>query len=134
MYIKSTTLLATAFALCAFAAPLPLPDCEEETPGNGTVTALTAEKLIAIAPKTASCAGASFADECADATRAVPAINKAFETYDITSTGEQAALIAYMLFESGDFQFNKNHFPAPGRPGQGTRMMAVSKIPNPKCT
>jgi len=26
-----------------------------------------------------------------------------------------------MVFETGDFKFERNHFPAPGRPGQGTR-------------
>src|SRR5207244_4434286 len=86
-------------------------------------TALTAEMLTAIAPKTASCDGAEFADECADASRAATAINTSFETYGITSKGEQAALVAYMLFEYGDFKYSKNHFP--GRPGQGTRMMAM---------
>ena len=117
MFIKTTTLLASAFALCAFSAPLP--DCDDV----GTTKALTAETLVAIAPATASCSGADFPEECADATRAATAINKAFTTYGITSTGEQAALVAYMLFESGNFKYSKNHFP--GRPGQGTRMMAM---------
>lgn len=30
-----------------------------------------------------------------------------------------------MAFESGDFKYNANHFPAPGRPGQGTRAMLM---------
>jgi hypothetical protein len=30
-----------------------------------------------------------------------------------------------MLFESGNFKYNRNHFPAPGRPGQGTRNMQM---------
>ncbi|KAF2831343.1 hypothetical protein CC86DRAFT_366729 [Ophiobolus disseminans] len=124
MYIKSSTLFAGAFALCAFAAPLP--DCDEDTTSPGTSNAITKETLIAIEPKTASCAASpKFPGECADAARAAPAINKAFETYKITSKGEQAALIAYMLFESGNFTYNRNHFPEPGRPGQGSRMMAM---------
>ncbi|KAF1840025.1 uncharacterized protein K460DRAFT_371998 [Cucurbitaria berberidis CBS 394.84] len=124
MGFKKTIFLATALALSAFSAPLP--DCPgdiEESKGAGNTTALTAEKLTAIAPATASCADAKFPAECADASQAATAINKAFETYKITSTGEKAALIAYMLFESGDFKYSKNHFP--GRPGQGTRMMAM---------
>ena len=28
-----------------------------------------------------------------------------------------------MAYESGDFKYNKNHFPAPGTPGEGTRNM-----------
>jgi hypothetical protein len=31
-----------------------------------------------------------------------------------------------MLFESGDFKYKINHFP--GRPGQGTRMMAMPPV------
>ncbi|CAO2656815.1 Nn.00g056180.m01.CDS01 [Neocucurbitaria sp. VM-36] len=123
MGLKKTILLASALALSAFSAPLPdCPDSVEEADAVGT-TALTAENLIAIEPATASCAGADFPEECADATAAATAINKSFETYGITSTGEQAALVAYMLFESGNFKYSKNHFP--GRPGQGTRMMAM---------
>jgi hypothetical protein len=116
MFIKSTTLLASAYALCALAAPLPA----EENCSNGV---LTAENIVAVAPKTASCNGADFPEECADATRAAAAINKSFDTYKITEVGEKAALTAYMLFESGEFKYSKNHFP--GRPGQGTRMMAM---------
>jgi len=144
MFFKKA-LLTSALALCAISAPLP--DCDEPqsstlsvsqqpkapaapapsasaaptTPAPGT---LTAEKLIQIAPATASCSGGDFAAECADATKATAAINKAFSTYKITEKGEKAALVAYMLFESGNFKYNRNHFPAPGRPGQGTRMMA----------
>jgi len=120
MGFRKNILFAGAFALCAFAAPVP--DCDEapkaETPGS-----LTAANLIAISPATASCSGASFPDECADATQAATALNKSFSTYKITSKGEKAAIVAYELFESGDFKYKKNHFP--GRPGQGTRMMAM---------
>ena len=94
-----------------------MPISKVQTPG------ITAEDLIAIAPATASCAGAPFPDECADAATASKALNASFAKYGINSTGEQAALIAYTLFESGDYKYSKNHFP--GRPGQGTRMMAM---------
>jgi hypothetical protein len=122
MGFKKSFLFATAFALSTFAAPLPdYPD--EETDAVSTTAALTAAQITAISPKTSSCAGADFPDECADATQAATALNKAFDTYKIISPGEQAAIIAYELFESGDFKYKKNHFP--GRPGQGTRMMAM---------
>jgi hypothetical protein len=55
----------------------------------------------------------------------VPFINKAFQEYGITSKGEKAALLSLMAFETGDFKFNTNHFPAPGRPGQGTRNLML---------
>ncbi|KAH7399369.1 hypothetical protein BKA66DRAFT_451637 [Pyrenochaeta sp. MPI-SDFR-AT-0127] len=122
MGFKTTILLAGAFALSAFSAPVP--ECSNNTTEPETVTeVLSAKNLIAIAPATASCTGADFPQECADASQAATAINKSFKTYGITSTGEQAALVAYMLFESGNFKYSKNHFP--GRPGQGTRMMAM---------
>jgi hypothetical protein len=121
MYIKTSTLLASAFALCAMAAPLPVENCDNDD--VATKEAVTAEQLIAIAPATASCTGADFPEECADAATAATAINKSFDTYKVTATGEKAALVAYMLFESGNFKYSKNHFP--GRPGQGTRMMAM---------
>ncbi|RAR13010.1 hypothetical protein DDE83_003676 [Stemphylium lycopersici] len=120
MGFKKNILLASAFALCAFAAPIP--DCPDDAPATDA-TALTAAILTAIAPDTASCSGADFPEECADATQATTALNKAFETYKITSKGEQAAIVAYELFESANFKYKKNHFP--GRPGQGTRMMAM---------
>jgi hypothetical protein len=119
MGFKKNLLCASAFALAAFAAPLP--DCPERAPETGG--ALTAATLITIAPQSESCAGADFPDECADAQQAAAALNKAFATYKITSKGEQAAIVAYELFESGNFKFSKNHYP--GRPGQGTRMMAM---------
>jgi hypothetical protein len=118
--LMKNILLASALAFCAFSAPLPASGFD------GEPTGLTAQELISIAESTASCASAPFPNECADATRAAAAINKSFETYQITSIGEQAAVVAYMLFESGNFTYSKNHFP--GRPGQGTRMMAMPPV------
>ncbi|KAN0080493.1 hypothetical protein V8E54_003697 [Elaphomyces granulatus] len=84
---------------------------------------LTEAKLECIAPSSNTCAGASFPDECATASQALPNILDSFQTYKITSWGEQAAIVSLMAFESDDFKYNKNHFPAPGRPGQGARNM-----------
>jgi hypothetical protein len=112
------TLLLGVFALCAHSMP--------QTGEDSQSTALSDQTLIRIAPSTASCEGAAFPEECADATRAAEAINLAFETYGISSSGERAGLVAYMLFESGDFRYSKNHFP--GRPGQGTRMMGMPPL------
>ncbi|KAL6154011.1 hypothetical protein ACJBU6_07300 [Exserohilum turcicum] len=109
------TLLLSVFALCVLSMP--------QAGDDSHSIALSDKDLVLIAPETKSCAGAGFPDECADATRAARAINKAFETYRISSLGEKVALVAYMLFESDKFKYNKNHYP--GRPGQGTRMMAM---------
>lgn len=127
-----TFILAGALALGALAAPIPA-DCDEShtestytapaTHSKVTTGSVTAAQLTQIAPETASCSGAPFPEECADATAAATALNKSFDTYGIKTAGEKAALIAYTLFESGNYKYSKNHFP--GRPGQGTRMMAM---------
>lgn len=124
-----TVLLAGALALGAFAAPIPdCPDKENSytapsTDSKVTTGSITAEQLTQIAPETASCSGAPFPEECATADTAATALNKSFDTYGIKTAGEKAALVAYTLFESGNYKYSKNHFP--GRPGQGTRMMAM---------
>lgn len=124
MSITKTLFLAGTLALSAYAAPLPACDAPAATSAASTTSALTAEQLVKIDPRTASCSGAPFPKECKDATAAATALNKAFAKYNITSTEEQAAIIAYELFESGGFKYDENHFPAPGNPAQGTRMMA----------
>ncbi|KAI1682322.1 hypothetical protein KJE20_07054 [Pyrenophora tritici-repentis] len=91
--------------------------------------ALTDKVLVHIAPTTASCAGAEFPEECTDATQVARAINAAFETYGISSLRERVSLVADILFESGNFKYNKNHYP--GRPGQGTGMMAMPSFVKP---
>ncbi|PSN59569.1 hypothetical protein BS50DRAFT_640916 [Corynespora cassiicola Philippines] len=111
MVAKASIIAASVFATVGLALPL----------GSNSASSLTADTITSISPSTASCAGADFPDECHDAATAAPAITKSFEKYGVQSKGEQAALIAIMLFESGDFKYNKNHFP--GVPGQGTKNM-----------
>lgn len=84
-------------------------------------TCISANNLITIAPDTASCDGAPFPEECASASVAAPNIAQSFSLFNIDSFGAQAALVAIMLFESGDFKYKINHFP--GVAGQGTRNM-----------
>jgi hypothetical protein len=43
--------------------------------------------------------------------------------YNIYNVHEISAILATIAYESDDFKYNINHFPAPGRPGQGTRNM-----------
>lgn len=130
MLCNTSVLLAGAFAIGALAAPVTVPaNCSDGTNGTATTNStaptgsITVDILTKIAPETASCSGAPFPDECADATVAATALNKSFDTYSIKTAGEKAALIAYTLFESANYKYSKNHFP--GRPGQGTRMMAM---------
>jgi hypothetical protein len=121
--VRTTSFFVAGMLALASAAPTPIPDCPEEEP---TAASITAEQLIKIDPKTVTCDGAEFAAECADAARAAPAISASFQKYGIETPGEQAALIAIMLFESGSFKYSKNHFSPEGpRPGQGTRNMQM---------
>ncbi|CAG8984200.1 hypothetical protein HYALB_00004183 [Hymenoscyphus albidus] len=83
------------------------------------------DQLLQIAPKSKSCDGASFKDECRTAAEAAPFLIKAMADYQITVPNEIAAVLALIALESGEFQYNTNHFPEPGRPGQGTRNMQM---------
>jgi hypothetical protein len=80
--------------------------------------------MAAIAPGSASChASAQFGEECATAAQAASALNTALTKYGITTAGARAAIIAWEAFESGNFKYKMNHYPAPGTPGKGTRCM-----------
>ncbi|CAG7933603.1 unnamed protein product [Penicillium olsonii] len=82
---------------------------------------LTESQVTAIAPKSSSCDDAPAEGECATAKQAAKFTSQSFDTYKVTSKAEQAAILSLMAFESGDFKYNKNHFP--GVAGQGTRNM-----------
>ena len=86
-------------------------------------TTITASSILHIAPGTSSCANPPAAGECRTAAQAAPYIAISFTNVDISDFHSQAALLALMLYESGDFKYKINHFPAPGTPGQGTRNM-----------
>ncbi|KAI9702087.1 MAG: hypothetical protein M1836_001431 [Candelina mexicana] len=88
--------------------------------GRDAKAGITAAQLLQIAPKSSTCDGFP---ECRNADQVYVNINRAFETYKITSPGEMAALISLQAFESAEFKYNKNHFP--GRPGQGTAAMLM---------
>ncbi|KAL9131127.1 MAG: hypothetical protein Q9175_006849 [Cornicularia normoerica] len=89
--------------------------------GDSSVATLSESQLVSIAPKSSSCASASFPSECRTATQAVEPISASFATYNVTTPGEQAAIISTIAFESDGFQYQINHFA--GTPGQGTRNM-----------
>ena len=62
--------------------------------------------------------------ECANAQEAAVNIRKSFETYNVTSKAEQAAVIALMAFESEEFRFSRNQIP--GVEGQGSEFFCPS--------
>ncbi len=89
-------------------------------------TLVTEEQVLAIAPNSSTCEGDSFPEECKTASQITPFINEGLARYGVTHPGEIAALLSLMAFETGDFKFNKNHFPEPGRPGQGSKLIPYS--------
>ncbi|EHY59630.1 hypothetical protein HRR83_001098 [Exophiala dermatitidis] len=96
------------------------------TPRSGSTAPNPVSQLLTIAPTSNTCLNASFPSECVVSSMSiVQAMVDSFAAYNITTAAEQAALLSWMAFESGDFKFNRNHFPAPGRPGQGTRVMLM---------
>jgi hypothetical protein len=109
--LLATLLQLLSLAITATAIPLVKKQATCISPAN----------LITITPDTASCDGAPFPSECAPASIAAPNIAQSFSLFKIDSFGAQAALVAIMLFESGDFKYKSNHFP--GVAGQGTRNM-----------
>ncbi|KAK4545723.1 hypothetical protein LTR36_002677 [Oleoguttula mirabilis] len=107
-------LSTTLFALCAlfsttYAAPIK------------RTNTITAADIISIDPKTSSCANAPVAGQCRTAEQAAPLVDISFTNFGIADFNSQAALVALMLYESGDFQYSTNIYP--GIAGQGTRNM-----------
>lgn len=83
-------------------------------------------QLLTIAATSNTCTGALFASECVVSSPSIVAVMvTSFAKYNVTTAAEQATLLSWMAYESGDFKYNRNHFPSPGRPGQGTRAMLM---------
>lgn len=94
-------------------------------------SALTTDQLLTISPNSSSCANPPAPGECATAADAVPIINDVFTSYNTTTAGEQAALLSLMAFETGDFKYNRNHFP--GVAGQGSTFLPFSPFLKGSC-
>lgn len=119
--VSSAAVAASSVAPSSAPAPssaAPASTASSTPQGNTDFAAAIAK----IAPATTSCpSGGANAAECATNAVAGPAIASAFTKYQITNAHEQAALIALMMFETGDFVYDKSHYPEPGIPGKGTR-------------
>ena len=102
--------LALAFG---FTIPSPLPQEPQ------TSLPVTLDQVQYIAPESSSCTNAPQAGECRTAAQVAPVLNEVFTDHSIECLNEKAALIALMAFETGDFKYQKNHFP--GIPGQGSK-------------
>jgi hypothetical protein len=90
----------------------------EVTAREAAAAEITTDQLLAISPNSSTCDNPPAEGECATAEQAAPFISDSFSTYAIDNVAEQAALISLMAFESGDFKYNRNHFP--GVAGQGS--------------
>ncbi|KAJ1937406.1 hypothetical protein FBU59_004758, partial [Linderina macrospora] len=89
-------------------------------------SAITIEQLNAAVPvraSTTSCKNAT--SECTTNDKALAAINHALVKYKISRRSEVVAVLALEAFESASWKYNINHYPEPGRPGQGTRSMLM---------
>lgn len=91
-----------------------------------TASSSAASQILAIAPTSNTCSGADFSSECETAATAAPYLIQAMQTYSIYSPSEIAAVLSLVAYESGDFKYAINHYPSPGRPGQGTRNMQMA--------
>ncbi|KAJ1920444.1 hypothetical protein H4219_001281 [Mycoemilia scoparia] len=103
--------------------PLPQGSNESQSSSYDSID-LTAEKLEVALGQYHKC-NAELKDECSTFETAAANINISFEKYKITTRGEMIAIVALMASESGSFVFNRNHYPEPGRPGQGTKAMMM---------
>lgn len=100
------------------------PTAANHTTTNHLVTGspLTVSSLLAIAPASNTCAGATHSLECKTAQEALAPILASFATYKITDPAIQAAVVSTIAMESGDFKYAHHYFPS-SVPGQGTRNM-----------
>ncbi|KAI9141677.1 hypothetical protein BKA69DRAFT_1071954 [Paraphysoderma sedebokerense] len=130
MFSRNIFLLFISIAISS-SLQSPTPESTEKQPKPHphpeTNNPISLPQLLAISPtpQIACNASAQFADECRTAADALPYINSGLDKYGLSSTGERVAVLSLLSFESGGFKFNRNHFPAPGRPGQGTRSMLM---------
>jgi hypothetical protein len=114
--------ITLVFCALAYAASIPKTSFALS---NRAAGASAASQLLMIAPTSGTCDGAPFPAECETAAQAAPYLISAMSKYSITTLPELAAVLSLIAFETGDFKYDINHYPAPGRPGQGTRNMQM---------
>ena len=121
MRLNTNTTILLTLLFSAGGSALAVPPVEDNAcPNQDTNYAITEDQILEIAPKSTSCDGAEFKDECATADEAASAISASFKRYRVTSRAEQAAIIGLVAFESGEFKYNRSHFPKPGVEGKGS--------------
>lgn len=85
---------------------------------------ITEAQLLEIAPSSRSCENMTRLPlrECRTAKQAVPLFNRALRKYNVESTGEVAALISLIAFESGEFKYQRSR---PKENGRGSTCLFV---------
>lgn len=124
MYQSIIKIAFLASAAYTYAIPISTSSFSHLPPRAAGASA--ASQLLEIATTSNTCSGAPFPSECATASQAAPYLISAMSTYSVTSLPEIAALLSLIAYETGDFKYAINHYPAPGRPGQGTRNMQMA--------
>lgn len=113
--IKLATSQTIMYILNTLPFSLSLPSTALPIPSTCRGTEITASQIATIAPKSQSFAKAPVpkggTPECANSQEAALNIAKSFETYNVTSRVEQAAVVALMAFESEEFRFSRNQVP-----------------------
>lgn len=121
-------LLILPLTLDFSASAQPLRKPTTHRPAVDTASSLTEAQVLTISPNANTCDNAPAEGECATAKIAAQYTAQSFDNYKVTSKAEQAAIVSLMAFESGDFKYNKNHFP--GVAGQGSKFDRESFLEN----
>ena len=122
--MKPFVFLGAATLLLTTASALPYASESQSAQHQRSKRDTSAISIVqTVAPTSNTCANAPVAGDCATASQAAAPILASFAQYSITSPAEQAALLSWMAFESGDFKYNHNV--SPGTPGQGCRNMMM---------
>lgn len=114
-------ILTAAIALASVGLALP-------TKGDNLIPTRTLDKrdvaatIAAIMPSSTSCSGRG--DECTTAEDAVEYLTGSMAEYHVTTSIEQAGILALIAYESGEMQYKKNLDQA-AQPGRGTANMSV---------
>jgi len=119
--LSKAAIIAIFVSLLGVTSACPVPQEAQAAPAP-TGPRITPQMVLIAAPGSAGCGGDP---SCRTAEQAAPFIQAAFDKFGFNTAGEQAALLALMAFETGDFKFDVNVFP--GRPGQGSAYLNINQ-------
>lgn len=112
----AATLTTALFALAGTVSSRPSSCGRTFNTRNGNGTA--ADTVLAIMPQSVSCEGRG--DECATADGAAPYLAGSMSQYRVTSSAEQAGILALIAYESIELQYRTNQNAEQKALGRGT--------------